>query len=74
MDKREVEERDREETGGAEVEGHDPTPAVLHEVVAVHITGAEAQAVGLDLSPEADALIAAYFRQYLRQELSSGNQ
>ena len=52
--KREVKERSREETGGVEVEGHDPAPAVLHEVVAVRITGAEAQAVDLDIGREAN--------------------
>ena len=37
---REGEERQRQETAGAEVEGHDPAPGVLHETGVVHVTGA----------------------------------
>ena len=56
MVQREGKEGGRQETRGAEVDGHDPAPSVLYEVVAVHVTRAEGQASGLDLGTEADTL------------------
>ena len=67
---REGEEGGRQE--GAEVEGHDPAAVVLHELVAIHVTGAEAQTVGLDLGPESDTLFPLRVPENLSQELSSG--
>ena len=65
---REDEERDRQETDLAEVEGHDPAPGVPHEIGAVHVTGAEAQAVFLDLGPEADTIVPACVPKNLCRE------
>ena len=69
---REGEEGGRQEGAEAEVEGHDPAAVVLHELVAVQVTGAEAQTVGLDLGPESDTLFPLRVPENLSQELSSG--
>lgn len=53
---RECKEGRRQKTRGAKVDGHDPAPSVLHEVVAGHVARAEGQAAGLDLGTEADTL------------------
>jgi hypothetical protein len=76
LSQREGEERDRQETAVAEVERHDPAPGVPHEIGALHVTGAEAQAVFLDLGPEADTIniVPARVRKNLCQESSSRNQ
>ena len=71
---REGEEGGRQEgaEAEAEAEGHDPAAIVLHELVAVQVTGAEAQTVGLDLGPESDTLFPLRVPENLSQELSSG--
>ena len=69
---REGEEGGRQEGAEAEVEGHDPAAVVLHELVAVQVTGAEAQTVGLDLGPESGTLFPLRVPENLSQELSSG--
>ena len=69
---REGEEGGRQEGAEAEVEGHDPAAVVLHELVAVQVTGAEAQTVGLDFGPESDTLFPLRVPENLSQELSSG--
>jgi hypothetical protein len=76
LSQRECEERDRQETAVAEVERHDPAPGVPHEIGALHVTGAEAQAVFLDLGPEVDTvyIVPARVCENLCQESSSGNQ
>ena len=71
---REVEEGDRQETALAEVKGYDPAPGVPHEIGAVRVTGAEAQAVVIDLGPEVDTIVTVYVRENLRQESSSGKK
>ena len=68
---REGEEGGRQEGAEAEAEGHDPAAIVLHELVAVQVTGAEAQTVGLDLGPESGTLFPLRVPENLSQELSS---